>query len=133
MIPDKENKIGEVASVTFMSYNPTGLDSTAKCRFINDIVEENDVDFISIQEDFKSIKTTEQFFRKKFPDYFAFVLAAHRSPGQEYGRAKTGMAQLSKKGVLVELAAQGYRVQSPWTDFASANYKSSLVEHRPTT
>ena len=115
MIPEKENKNGEVASVTFMSYNPTGLDSTAKCRFINDIVEENDVDFISIQEHFKSIKTTDQFFRKKFPGYFAFVLAAHRSPGQEYGRAKAGMAQLSRKGVLVKkdiVAVQGYIVQA---------------------
>ena len=37
----------EIASVTFMSYNPTGLDSSMKCRFTNSICEELDVDFLS--------------------------------------------------------------------------------------
>ena len=115
MTSETTNNLEEVATVTFMSYNPTGIDSTAKCRLINDIVEENNVDFISIQEHFKSTKTFEQFFRKKFPEYFAFVLAAHRSPGQEYGRAKAGIAQLTRKGVQVKkdrVAVQGYRVQA---------------------
>ena len=115
MVSEIINNLEEVATVTFMSYNPTGIDSTAKCKFINDIVEENNVDFISIQEHFKSIKTTEQFFRKKFLEYFAFVLAAQRSPGQEYGRAKAGIAQLTRKGVQVKkdrVAVQGYSVQA---------------------
>ena len=37
----------DIASVTFMSYNPTGLDSSMKCRFTNSICEELDVDFLS--------------------------------------------------------------------------------------
>ena len=115
MTPLSQENVEEVASVTFMSYNPTGLDSSVKCRFSNDIIEEYDVDFFSIQEHFKSTNTTEQFFRKKFPDYFAFVLAAQRSPGQEFGRAKAGMAQLTKKGVQVKkdrVPTQSYRVQA---------------------
>ena len=63
----------EVASVTFMSYNPTGLDSTVKCRFINNICAEYDVDFIAIQEHFKFLSTTDQYFKKKFPDYFSYM------------------------------------------------------------
>ena len=104
-----------VATVTFMSYNPTGLDSTVKCSFCNDICEEYDVDFLAIQEHFKSTKTTDQYFKKKFPDYFSYVIAAQRSPGQEYGRAKAGLAQLTRKGVQVKkerVVTQGYRVQA---------------------
>ena len=98
-----------------MSYNPTGLDSTVKCRFSNDICEEYDVDFLTIQEHFKFIATTDQFFKKKFPEYYSYVLAAHRSPGQDTGRAKAGLAQLTRKGVQVKkerVATQGYRVQA---------------------
>ena len=69
MTPTDVNNGEEVATVTFMSYNPTGLDSTVKCRFSNDVCDEYDVDFLSIQEHFKSTKTTDQYFQKKFPDF----------------------------------------------------------------
>ena len=60
-------------NVTFMSYNPTGLNSTIKCRFISDICDEHDVDFISIQEHFKFVSTTDQYFKKKFSDFFSYI------------------------------------------------------------
>ena len=104
-----------MATVTFMSYNPTGLDSTVKCSFSNDICDEYDVDFLNIQEHFKSTKTTDQYFKKKFPDFYSYVVAAQKSPGQEYGRAKAGLAQLTKKSVQVKkerVTSQGYRVQA---------------------
>ena len=104
-----------VAAVTFMSYNPTGLDSTVKCRFSNDICEEYDVDFLSIQEHFKFTATTDKYFKQKFPDFFSYVTAAYRSPGQDSGRAKAGLAQLTKKGVQVKkdrIVTAGYRVQA---------------------
>ena len=110
---EQENE--EAAAVTFMSYNPTGLDSTVKCRFSNDICEEHDVDFLSIQEHFKFTATTDQYFKKKFPDYYSYVVAAFRSPGQESGRAKAGLAQLTRKGIQVKkdrVATQGHRVQA---------------------
>ena len=44
-----------------MSYNPTGMDSTIKCRFSNDISEEYNVDFLSIQEHFKFTTTTDKY------------------------------------------------------------------------
>ena len=127
-------------TVTFMSYNPTGLDSTAKCRFSNDIVDEYNVDFLSIQEHFKSTKNTDQYFKKKFPDHFSYVIAANRSPGQEYGRAKAGLAQLTKKNLEVKksrIITQGYRVQAQILSLPSSNgpvvkhlYATRSPEHR---
>ena len=92
------NQEEEGATVTFMSYNPTGLDYTVKYSFSINNCDEYDVDFLSIQEHFKSTKNTDQYFKKKFPDYFSYVVAAQRSPGQEYGRAKAGLAQLTRRG-----------------------------------
>jgi hypothetical protein len=115
MTPTDANQEEKVATVTFMSYNPTGLDSTVKCSFSYDIYDEYDVDFLSIQEHFKSTKTTDQYFKKKFSDYFSYVVAAQRSPGQEYGRAKAGLAQLTRKSVQVKkdrISTGGYRVQA---------------------
>ena len=98
-----------------MSNNPTGLDSTLKCSFSNLVCEEYDVDFLSIQEHFKFSATTNQYFSKKFQDYYSYIIAAHRSPGQEHGRAKAGLAQLTRKGVQVKkerISSQSFRVQA---------------------
>ena len=48
-------------NVTFMSFNSTGM-NTVKCQFIHDIREINDVNYLAVQEHFKSNKTTEKFF-----------------------------------------------------------------------
>ena len=104
-----------VGSVTFMSYNPTGLDSTVKCRFSNEICKEYNVDFFSVQEHFKFTATTNQYFQKKFPDYFSYVIPGHRAPGQDTGRAKAGLAQLTKKGLKIKkdrVETVSYRVQA---------------------
>ena len=98
-----------------MSYNPTGLDSSLKCSFSNIVCDEYDVDFLSIQEHFKFSATTEQFFSKKFCEYYSYIIAAHRSPGQEFGRAKAGLAQLTRKEIRVKkerVPTQSYRVQA---------------------
>ena len=95
-------EMDESAAVTFMSFNPTGLDSSAKCRFINTICEEYKVDFLSIQEHFKFTVTTDKFFKNKFGDYYSYVVPAHRSPGQDTGRAKAGLAQLTSRVIQVK-------------------------------
>ena len=105
----------ETGVVTFMSYNPTGLDSTIKCRFSNSICDEYDVDFFAVQEHFKFTSTTDQYFKKKFPGYFSYVLPGHRSPGQDSGRAKAGLAQLTSKSIQVKkqrVDTFGFRVQA---------------------
>ena len=85
-----------------MSYNPTGLNSLAKCRFICDISNEYDVDFLSIQEHFKFVSTTDQYFKKQFSDFYSYVIPGYRAPGQDYGRAKAGIAQLTKKEIKLK-------------------------------
>ena len=103
------------AAVTFMSYNPTGMDSTIKCRISNDISVEYNVDFLSIQEHFKFTPTTDKYFKKKFPEFYSYVIPAHRASGQTTGRAKAGLAQLIRRGFKVKkerVSTQGYRVQA---------------------
>ena len=123
MYPNLINNVETETSVTFMSYNPTGLDSVAKCRFSNDICSEYDVDFLAIQEHFKSTRTTDQYFKKKFPEHFSYVVAAQRSPGQEYGQARAGLAQLTSKAVQVKkirVVTNGFRVQAQILDLPSS-------------
>ena len=73
MTPNTPVQKEEVTSVTFMSYNPTGLNSTAKCRFSNIVCNDYQVDFLSVQEHFKFNSNTNQYFKKQFPDYFSYV------------------------------------------------------------
>ena len=105
----------EVDSATFMSYNSTGIDNPVKTRRINDICDEFDVDYLNIQEHFKSSKTTEKYFRDKFPGYYSVIVPGHRSPGQDTGRAKAGLGQLSRKTLAVKrdrVTSKNYRVQA---------------------
>ena len=104
----------EVHSVTSMSYNSTGI-SSVKCNFICDICDEYDVDYLAIQEHFKNTKTTDTYFRDKFRDYNSYVIPGYRPPGQDSGRSKAGMAQLSRKAYSVKkdrLKTHGYRLQA---------------------
>ena len=63
----------EVAPVTFMSYNTTGI-SSVKSEFICDLCDEYDVDYLAVQEHFKNTKTTDKYFRDKFLDYNSYVI-----------------------------------------------------------
>ena len=100
-------------SVTFMSYNSTGLD-TAKIRFSIDLCDEYEVDFLALQEHFKFVNT-DKFFRRGFSDFFSYVIPGYRAPGQVTGRAKAGMAQLCRKKYNVKkvrVNTTGFRVQA---------------------
>ena len=87
-------------SITFMSYNSTGLDST-KISFSIDICDIYDVDFMSIQEHFKFVNA-DKVFKSGFKDFSSFVIPAHRSTGQMSGRAKAGLAQLCRNNYDVK-------------------------------
>ena len=76
---DRDNK-----PVTFMSYNMTGAD-TVKCQWVREISSEHETSFIALQEHFKTIKSTEQWFKKQFSDYHGYVIPAHRRPGVDSG------------------------------------------------
>ena len=87
-------------TVTFMSYNSTGM-NMVKCQWINEICSENNVDYLAIQEHFKCTKTTDKYFRDNFRDYYSNVKSGYRPPGQDSGRARAGLAQLSRKYLAV--------------------------------
>ena len=102
-----------IPTVNFISFNSTGIASD-KCDFINDICEENDVYFVSIQEHFKNSKTVDKYFCKKFPKYNSYVIPGYRPYGQDSGRAKAGLAQLNRKGLDISkdrITTSCYRLQ----------------------
>ena len=104
---------------TFMSYNSTGM-SSVKCQWINEICSDYNVDYLSIQEHFKSTKTTDKFFRENYSDYYSYVIPGYRSPGQDNGRAKAGLAQISRKGLAVKkdrVTTHNYRIQAQVLNF----------------
>ena len=82
--------------VNFMSYNSTGL-NTIKTDWIRDLINSCDIHFFQLQEHFKKTKTLDYFFKSEFPFCDSYVIPAHREPGQESGRAKVGLAQLTSK------------------------------------
>ena len=102
-----------IPTANFLSYNSTGI-STDKSDFINDICEENDVLFVSIQEHFKNSKTTDKYFCKKFPQYNSYVIPGFRAKGQDSGRPKAGLAQMNRKGLDISkdrISTSNYRIQ----------------------
>ena len=82
-------------NVTFLSYNSTGM-NTVKSSWIRELIKVTDASYVQIQEHFKSTKATDKFFTDQFPDYNSFVIPGHREKYQDSGRAKGGLAQLSK-------------------------------------
>ena len=102
-------------SLTFMSYNSTGLDS-AKVSFSLDICDSYDVDFLSFQEHFKFVNV-DKFFKSGFKDFSSFVVA-----GQMTGRAKAGLAQLCRKDYeikKVRVSTNGLRLQAQVLELAT--------------
>ena len=70
---------------------------------------------MNIQEHFKSSKNTDKFFRNKFPSYSSVIVPGKRSPGQDTGRAKAGLAQCSKRSLAVKhdrVTSKHFRVQA---------------------
>ena len=100
--------------ITFMSYNSTGLNKV-KCNWIQDICDKNDVNYLAIQEHFKSSKNTDSFFRDNFKNFNSYIIPGHRPPGQDSGRAKAGLAQLSLKEIAVKkdrVLTRSFRIQA---------------------
>ena len=98
---------------TFASYNSTGMNSV-KTNWIRDFINVTNADFISVQEHFKKRKSIEKYFSDKFPNSSSFVIPAFREPGQEYGRAKGGLAMLSNKSKSVRkkrIKTDSFRIQ----------------------
>jgi hypothetical protein len=87
--------------VTFMSYNVTGADSI-KCQWIREVQAEHFVNYCAIQEHFKTVNTTDQWFRKQFRDSHCYVIPAYRLPGVDTSRGRGGLVQLALKNLAVK-------------------------------
>ena len=104
---------------TFLSYNPTGLNNQ-KCDWVNCLCETSDVTYLSIQEHFRKSKTIDKFFKEQFPKYDAFVIPGFREQGQDRGRPKAGIAQLSRASVAIRkdrVPCQSPRLQAQILNF----------------
>ena len=97
-------------TVTFMSYNMTGADYY-KCQWVNDMAREYNVQFCALQEHFKTVESTEQYFKKQFSDYHNYVIPAYCLPGVDSGRGRGGLVQMSLKSKTV--AKTRVMVKSP--------------------
>ena len=94
---------GHPPATTFMSYNMTGADST-KCQLVRELAVEQEVDYVSLQEHFKTVKSTEQWFWNQYSDYHTYVIPAYRLPGGDSGRGRVGLAQLALRSTAVPRA-----------------------------
>ena len=97
----------------------TGAD-TVKCQWVREVASEHETSFIALQEHFKTIKTTDQWFKKQFSKYHGYIIPAHRRPGVDSGRGIGGLVQLATKGQAVNrsrLVAQSPRVQAQILSF----------------
>ena len=105
--------------VTFMSYNTTGM-NTVKCQWISELCNEKNVDYLAIQEHFKCTKSVDKYFRDSYKDYYSYVIPGFRSSGQDNGRAKAGLAQLSRKTVAIKkdrVITRNSRIQAQTLNF----------------
>ena len=109
-------------TVNFISYNSTGI-SSDKCDFINKLCEENDVQFVSLQEHFKNNKVTDKYFRAKFAKFSPYIVPGFRPSGQDKGRPKAGLAQLSKKNLDIKkdrVKSSSFRIQAQILNFLTS-------------
>ena len=99
-------------TVSFMIYNPTGLDKV-KAKWISELASTMNVDFMSIQEHLK--KNIGNFFHDKFPGFTSNVVPGVRAPDQDIGRPMGGLAQLVSNKYQItssRIATKSFRVQA---------------------
>ena len=61
-------------------------------------------------------------FKKQFQDYFSYIIPGYRAPGQDSGRAKAGLAQLSSKHLKIKkskISTKSYSVQAQIINFST--------------
>ena len=94
-----------MASAGFLSYNSTGLNEV-KIKWIQDLCLTTDSSFVGIQEHFRKNKNTDETFASGFPRYNCYVVPGHRDSGQDSGRPKGGLAQLSNRTFDIKITTR---------------------------
>ena len=106
-----------------MSYNATGTNSV-KCEFIREMQREHDVSYSAVQEHFKTVKNTVQYFSEQFSQSHTYTIPAYRLPGVDSGRGRGGLVQLADRGLAVpraRVAAGSPRIQAQKLKFPNCN------------
>ena len=79
--------------------------------------------FVSLQEHFKNNKVTDKYFRAKFAKFSPYILPGFRQSGQDKGRPKAGLAQLSRKNVDLKkdrVKSSSFRIQAQILNFLTS-------------
>ena len=109
-------------TVCFMGFNSTGIDKQ-KCLWINELCDMTNTSYLSIQEHFKIAKNTDQYFSEKFDKFNSYVIPGHREKGQDSGRPKAGLAQLSRKDIDIKkdrIVTKNFRLQAQILNFSTS-------------
>ena len=104
---------------TFMSYNSTGIDQN-KCKWIKYVANNEGVNYTTLQEHFKTVKSTAQWFCGQFKEYSTYVTQAYRLPGTANGRGRGGLVQLCLRDTAVprtRVATKSPRLQAQVLSF----------------
>ena len=108
-------------TVSFMGYNSTGIDKH-KCVWINELLDMTDTSYLSIQEHFKIAKNTDKYFSEQFDKFDSYVIPGYRARGQDTGRPKAGLAQLSRKSIDIKkdrIVTKNFRLQAQVLNFSN--------------
>ena len=73
-----------------------------KFQWIREIISEYEGDYIGLQEHFKTVKSSNQWFSNQFKDFSNFIRPAYRLPCVDYGRGRGGLVQLCNKSISVK-------------------------------
>ena len=124
-------------STSFLSFNPTGL-SDIKCDWINKLCEATCVDYVAVQEHFRKSKTIDKYFKEQFSEHNSYVIPGYREPGQDRGRPKAGLAQLSRKNLAIRkdrIITQSPRIQAQILNFEQSKmlWLNSYLPNDPLT
>jgi hypothetical protein len=106
-----------------MCYNMTGADNI-KCQWVCELAAEHEVDFCALQEHFKTVRSTERWFREQFSGFHTYVVPAYRAPGVDSGRGRGGLAQLALRSVAVaraRVATKSPRLQAQLLTFPTCS------------
>ena len=90
-----------------------GIDKQ-KCSWINDLCDTTNTSYLSIQEHFKAAQNTDKYFADQFMNFNSYVIPGHRLSGQDSGRPKAGLAQLSRKNIDIKrdrVNTRSFRIQ----------------------
>ena len=124
-------------TVNFLSYNSTGI-SQPKCCWIRELCKILDITYLSIQEHFRNSKSTDKYFCDEFQAYNSYVIPGFRALGQDSGRPKGGLAQLSDKNLSVRkdrILTKNFRIQAQLLNFPNSRllWINSYLPNDPLT